>query len=37
MQLEPQGALITHLSTMSTTVKLDSRVKNLTTEWNQKQ
>ena len=37
-KLEPQGALIAHLSTMSTSVnKLDSRVKNLTSEWNQKQ
>ena len=37
-QLEPQGALIAHLSTMSTSVnKLDWRVKNLTSEWNQKQ
>ena len=30
--LEPQGALIAHLSTMSTCYKLDSRVKNLTTK-----
>ena len=38
-KLEPQGALIAHLSTMSTyfCFKLDSRVENLTTEWNQKQ
>ena len=38
LKLEPQGALIAHLSTKSTSViSSDSRVKNETTEWNQKQ
>ena len=37
-KLEPQGALIAHNEyNEHFCYKLDSRVKNLTTEWNQKQ